>query len=333
MAQPRVRFDNIAASVAVIGAIFSAATIAQAQSRYPDRSIRLIVPFAPGGQTDIVARRLGARIVPILGQQLIIDNRAGASGIIGSAEAARAKPDGYTLVMATSTTHGLNPTAMANLPYDAIKDFVPITLLGTGPIAVSVHPSVPARELKQLIADVKAKPGEYSFGSSGVGSINHLAGELFKLRAGKLDIVHVPYKGSGASVQDLVAGQIPMTLAALSGVLPHHLQGRVRTLTVASERRSKAAPRIPTTKEAGVDDMIAYAFSMLVAPAGTPRAIVDQLHAAIAKVMADQSFVDEMIKLGVDPATDSNPEMAAEMIKTEIGKWAPLIKSLGLAQR
>lgn len=313
--------------------VFAAAAGAQDSPRYPDRSIRLIVPFAPGGQTDIVSRRLGAKIANVIGQQMVIDNRAGGAGIIGTVEAARAKPDGYTLLTATSTTHGLNPTAKIGLPYDAVKDFAPIALLGTGPIVVSVHPSVPARALGHLIADVKAKPGQYSFGSSGMGSINHLAGELFKLRAGRLEIVHVPYKGSGASVQDLVAGQIPMTLAALSGVLPHHRAGRVRTLAVASEKRSPAEPGIPTMKEAGVEDMLAYAFSMLLAPAGTPREIIERLHVAVAKVMGDRAFADDLIKLGVDPPVDATPEKAAAMIQSEIAKWAPLIESLGLRQR
>src|SRR5262245_8052798 len=175
------------------GIAFLGAGAAHAQDKYPDHPIRLIVPFPPGGQTDIVGRALGAKITPITGQQVVIDNRSGAAGTIGSGECARSKPDGYTLLVATTSTHAINPTAMAKtIAYDPVKDFSPVTVVGTGPIALSVHPSVPARSLKQLIAEVRKHPGHYAYGSSGIASINHLAGELLKTRAGKIEMLHVP---------------------------------------------------------------------------------------------------------------------------------------------
>lgn len=327
----KVRFCivRLTASLVVAGAALLGAGAVQAQGKYPDRPIRLIVPFSPGGQTDIVSRHIGAKFTEVVGEQLVIDNRAGAAGMLGSGEAARANPDGYTLVVATSSSHAINPTAMANIAYDAVKDFAPITVIGTGPMAVSVHPSVPARNLKQLIAAVKSHPTEYSYGSSGVGGINHLAGELLKARTG-MRMVHVPYKGSGASLLDLVGGQIPVVVSTLSSALPHHVQGRVHTLAVASEQRSRGAPDIPTARQAGAPGVVAYTFNILLAPAGTPQSVVKYLSGAMGKVMGDKPLVDALIKLGVDPITDSNPEKAAAMIKSEIAKWAPLIKTLNL---
>ena len=328
--QVNCRIGRIAAPLGLAAAALLDVTGVQAQDNYPDHPIRLIVPFPPGGQTDTVARQLGAKVAPLLGQQLIADNRGGAAGTIGSAEAARAKPDGYTLLIATTSTHAINPTAMPNVPYDPVKDFVPITMLGTGPIAVSVHPLVPARTLQQLIADAKARPGFYSYGSSGVGSINNLAGELLKMRGGNLKILHVPYKGAGPSIHDLVGGQIEIVCSTLSAALPHHRQGRVRTLAVMTEQRSMGAPDIPTTAEAGVSGVIAYTYNIILGPAGTPRGVVDQLNGAIGKVMADSTFIDTLVKLGVDPITDSTPDKAASIIVAELGKWRPVIQALQL---
>jgi tripartite-type tricarboxylate transporter receptor subunit TctC len=323
----------VAATLTIAGAALLSANAAQAQSNnYPERAIRLIVPFPPGGQTDNVSRRLSVVIAPILGQQLIVDNRGGAAGTLGAGEVARAKPDGYTLLIATTSTHALSPTAMAGIPYDAIRDFEPITVVGTGPISISVHPSVPARTLKQLVADAKANPGKYSYGSSGVASINHLAGELFKTHGGNLEILHVPYRGAGPALADLVGGQIPMTCTTLSGALPHHRSGRVRTLAVLKEGRSIGAPDIPTSAEGGVPGAVAYTYNILLAPAGTPKSAIDFLNGAMNKVMADRAFFETLIKLGVDPVENSTPVHAAAMMKTELDKWRPLIVSLGLRQ-
>jgi tripartite-type tricarboxylate transporter receptor subunit TctC len=330
MNQAASRIGRIAVSLAAGAAASIGALAAHAQQNYPAQPVRLIVPFPPGGQTDNVSRVLSAKIPSALGQQLVIDNRGGASGTIGAGEVARAKPDGYTILIATSSTHAINPLAMPNVAYDAVKDFAPITVIGTGPIAVSVHPIVPVKTIKQLIAAAKAKPGYYSYASSGVASINNLAGELFKTKAGKLNILHVPFRGAGPSLIALVGGQLEMACTTLSAALPHHRGGRVRTLAIMKEERSISAPDIPTVIESGVPDVVAYTFNILLAPAGTPRPVVDHLQGAVAKVMADRSFVEALVKLGVDPVTKSDPEHAAGMIKTELAKWKPLITALGL---
>jgi tripartite-type tricarboxylate transporter receptor subunit TctC len=218
------------------------------------------------------------------------------------------------------------------IAYDPVKDFSPVTVVGTGPIALSVHPSVPARSLKQLIAEVRKHPGHYAYGSSGIASINHLAGELLKTRAGKIEMLHVPYKGAGASLTDLMGGQIPVVFSTLSSQLPLHRQGRLHILAVLKEERSRGAPDIPTTAEAGVPGAVAYTFNIILAPAGVPSAVVDYLNGAIRKVMSDGSFVDMLVKAGVDPVADSSPDKATAMIKSELAKWGPVIESLGLRQ-
>jgi tripartite-type tricarboxylate transporter receptor subunit TctC len=326
----KLSIGHVAVSLIVAGFAQWGASAALAEEKYPDRPIRLIVPFSPGGQTDNVSRRIGDAISPILGQQIVIDNRAGAAGTIGSTEAARAKPDGYTILMATTSTHAINPTMMSRIQYDAIEDFAPVIVIATGPMTISVHPSVPVRTLLQLVADVKSRPDQYSYGGAGVGSVNHLAGELFKARAGNLKILYVPYKGAGPAVVDLIGGQIPMASTSLSSVLPHHRSGRLRTLAVMKEGRSVGAPEIPTAIEGGVPGAVAYTFNIIFAPAGTPRAAIDTLANALQKVMAKQAFLDTLVKIGVDPVTDSSPEKAAAMLRTELAKWRPLIVSLGL---
>lgn len=326
----KLSIGHAAATLIVAGVAQLGASAALAQDKYPDRPIRLIVPFSPGGQTDNVSRRIGDAISPILGEQIVVENRSGASGTIGSAEAAHAKPDGYTILMGTTSTHAINPTMMSRIKYDAVNDFTPVMVIATGPMTINVHPSVPARTLKQLVADIKSHPGEYSYGTAGVGSVNHLAGELFKAKAGNLQILHVPYKGAGPAVAELVGGQIPMTSTSLSSVLPHHRSGRVRTLAVMKEGRSVSAPDIPTAIEGGVPGAVAYTFNIIFAPAGTPRGAIDTLKNALQTVMADHAFLDTLVKVGVDPVTDSDPDKAAAMLRAEIAKWRPLIVSLGL---
>jgi tripartite-type tricarboxylate transporter receptor subunit TctC len=189
---------------------------------------------------------------------------------------------------------------------------------------------VPVRSLRQLVADIKARPGEYSYGTAGVGSINHLGGELFKMRAGKLKILHVPYKGAGPVMQELIGGQIPMACTSLSSVLPHHRSGRIRTLAVLKEKRSVGAPEIPTAAEGGVPGAVAYTYNVVLAPAGTPRSVIDFLGGAVKKVMADRSFIEALIRLGVDPVADPSAARAAAMVKAELARWEPIIRSLGL---
>jgi tripartite-type tricarboxylate transporter receptor subunit TctC len=303
---------------------------AHAQGKFPERAIRLVVPFPPGGGTEIMGRRLATRLAASLGQPVVIDIRTGANGSIGTAEVARAKPDGYTLLMGTTSTHSINPLTLEQRLYDPVKDFIHIALLGTSAFSVVVHPSV-AASLPELIKRVKAAPGRYSYGSSGTGGSTHLAGELFKRLAGNLDIVHVPYRGSAQSITDLIGGQIPIVMSGFSSVIPFHRSGKVRILAAFNEKRVSFAADIPTALELGVKGMVAYTFNGFFAPAGTPDAIIDQLNRATLKIMSEEAFQKELENLGIDAVTDSTPASANQFIRDELAKWAPVVKAAGLA--
>ena len=301
--------------------------------KFPERPVRLVVPFAPGGVNDIIGRRYAQEITRVLGQNVIVENKAGASGAIGSQDVARAKPDGHVLLIANSTTHVINPITMTNMGYDALKDFVPIAVITVVPTGVAVHPSLPARNLKQLVAFAKANPGKLSYGSAGTGSITNLTGELFKKVGGGLDIVHVPYKGAGPGLQDLVAGHIPMYTPTISAApLAYHKEGRIRMLAICSEKRLQAAPDVPTAIESGMRDMVVYSFNAILTTAGTPRAAVDQLHQATLKVMAEREFQDFLRQAGAEPVTDSSPDKTTRFLKSEIARWTPIVNEAHLKQ-
>ena len=301
---------------------------AQAQEKYPDRPIRLLVPFAAGASTDIIARKLGVRLTPVLGQMIVVENRTGASGTIATHDVARSKPDGHTLILGTISTHILNPLTMKNIPYDPLKDLSHVHLLGTSTTSVTVHPTV-ARTLPELVKRVKAMPGKYAYGSTGQGGIIHLAGELFKLRAGGLDIVHVPYRGSGASLTDVVAGQIPIVMMALGTAMPYHRAGKLRALAAFSEKRSQVAMEIPTLAEFGIP-AVAYSCVLLSGAAGTPKHIIDQLHQAVSKQMQDDAFQKDLLTAGFDPVPDSSPQRATQFIRDEFAQWGPIVKATGI---
>ena len=306
---------------------------AAAAQKFPERPVRLVVPFAPGGVNDIIGRRYAQDLTRVMGQNVIVENKAGASGAIGSQDVARAKPDGHVLLIANSTTHVINPLTMTNLGYDALKDFAPIAVITVVPTGVAVHPSLPARNLKQLIAFAKANPGKLSYGSAGTGSITNLTGELFKKLGGGLDIVHVPYKGAGPGLQDLVAGHIPMYTPTISaGPLAYHKEGRIRMLAICSEKRLQAAPDVPTAIESGMRDMVVYSFNAILTTAGTPRTAVDQLHQATLKVLAEREFQDFLRQTGAEPITDSSPDKTTRFLKSEIARWAPIVNEARLKQ-
>ncbi len=323
-----IRFA-LAAGTAVLLLVAGWALPALAQERYPERPIRLLIPFAPGASTDMIARKLGARLTPMLGQSIVIENRTGAAGTIATNEVARAKPDGYTLILGTVSTHILNPLTMKSIPYDPLRDLSHVILLGTSTTSVTVHPTV-ATTLPELIKRVRALPGKYSYGSTGQGGIIHLAGELFKLKAGGLDIVHVPYKGSGAGLNDIIGGQIPIMLMALGTAMPHHRAGKVRALAAFSEQRSQVAPEIPTFADYGISGVVAYSCVLLSAPAATPKRVVDQLHLVIQKLVMDETFQKDLLSAGFDPVLDSNPQRAAQFVKDELAKWRPIVKETGI---
>jgi tripartite-type tricarboxylate transporter receptor subunit TctC len=302
----------------------------RAQGKYPERPIRLVVPFAPGGETDLIGRLWAQAVTPHLGGTIIVENKAGAAGAIGSTEVARAKPDGYTLLSGQTTTHVINPIAMSKPPYDPLRDFAPIGIVSTTPTVFLVHPSLPANNLRELAALAKASPGKYSFGSAGAGTITNLTGELFKIQAGGLDIQHVPYKGGAPASQDLIAGHIPIaTLILSSALLAHHRDGRLRILAVNSDVRLKAAPDIPTAIESGIPGMLVQVFNAIFAPAGTPNEIVEALHQATAKAKGEALLRGGLEKAGAELAVDSSPEKAARFIRDEIARWTPVVKASG----
>ncbi len=318
--------------LAFAAACFAASALAPlgayAQSQYPSRPIRVVVPFPPGGVVDTIARLWAQQAGPLLGT-IVVDNRGGAGGVIGAGEVARAAPDGYTLLVGNSSTQIINPAVMRRPPYDPAKDFDTIDMLAISATSVIVHPSLPVRNLKQLIAYAKANPGTLSYGSAGAGTLTHLAGEMFKQRAGGLKIVHVPYRGTGLAVTDLVSGYIPMMTPNITGrLLGLYRSGRIRILSVNAPARLKAAPEIPATIEF-LPNMIAQLFSGLFAPAGTPKPILERVSQVTRRALADETFQKKLIQSGFEPVLDSSPEKAQRFVETERKELMPLIKATG----
>lgn len=300
-----------------------------AQDSYPSKPVRIIVSFAAGGPTDQVARIMSAKLTDLLGQTFIVENRTGAGGNLGAADVAKAAPDGYTLLMATVSTHAINPGLYKKMPYDPVQDFSPVGQVGVTPCVLAVHPSVPAYDVKGLIALLKANPGKYSYGSSGMGSILHLCGEQFKTSAGGLEAVHVPYRGSAPMIADLMGGQIAFAFDALPTVLPQVQAGKIRAIGGAMARRARAMPDLPTLQEQGVPGYECYTWNAILAPARTPAPIVRQLSAAINKALDDATILKRLQDAGVDPTPGGSPEKLAEFIKNELAKWAPIIRASG----
>ena len=304
-------------------------TSAQARDDYPTRPVQMIIPFSAGGPTDIVGRVMGAKMSELLGKQFVVENRTGAGGNIGAEAVAKASPDGYTILMATVSTNAINPGLYRNIPYDAVRDFAPLGRVGVTPTLLLVHPSMPATDVKTLVALIKANPGKYNYGSSGLGSILHLCGEEFKSLAGGLDITHVPYKGSAPMDTDLMGGQITMAFDATPTALPLAKSGKLRALGAGMAKRLAAMPDLPTLQEQGLPAFECYTWNALLAPARTPKPIVDKLNTAINKALADPAVSTALEKAGIDPTPGSTPETTAEFVKTELAKWSPIIKASG----
>ena len=311
---------------AVAAASLCAPTSAFAQEKYPAKPIRLVVPFPPGGIMDTIGRQWADKVAPSLGT-IVIDNRSGAGGVIGAGEAARARPDGYTLLMGNTSTQILNPAAMRRPPYDPVKEFATIDIIALSATSILVHPSLPVRNLKGLISYARANPGTLSYGSAGAGTMTHLAGEMFKQRAG-LDILHVPYKGVGPASADLLGGNIPiMTPHVNAQFLSWHRAGKLRILAVNAPARLKAAPDIPAAIEV-LPDLIAQLFSGVFAPAGTPGAIVERVSEASRKALADRAFQQVLIESGSEPILDSTPAKAQRLLEQERARLLPVMKAI-----
>lgn len=297
---------------------------AYAQPRFPARSIRIIVAYTPAGTTDILARAIGQKYTEAWNQPVIVDNRPGANGNIGTEFAARAPADGYTLLMATAGTHGINPGLYPKLPYDAVKDFVPITLVATVPNIVVVNNALPVKNVKDLIAYGKANPGKLTYGSPGVGSTGHLSSELFKSMTG-IGMVHVAYKGSAPTLQDLMAGQLQVVIDNIPPYLPQVKAGKIRALAVTSIKRSPAAPELPTVDEAGVKGYDAAAWFGLFAPAATPEDLVATIASETERILRLADVRDRLLGLGAQPAGISGEEFG-RFVRDEIAKWAKVIR-------
>ncbi|HZQ61724.1 MAG TPA: tripartite tricarboxylate transporter substrate binding protein [Casimicrobiaceae bacterium] len=315
------RRDFVAVLAGMIATTLTSAGHAQ---NYPNHPIRLVVPFAPGGGTDILARLLAPKVGEALGQQIVIDNRPGASSIIGTELVARAAPDGYTL-LEVDTSFAVNPSLQPKLPYDSLKDLAPVIHLAAAPVLLVVHPSVPAKTLKELVALAKAKPGSLSYASGGNGASTHLAGELFKMVAG-VDIVHVPYKGTGPAIADVVAGQVQMNFAGISSGRAFVESGRLRALAVTGDKRNPAMPDVPTFTEAGFPGVDAGTNWGLFAPAGTPAPIIARLNAEFNRALRLPDVQSRITDLGYD-AVGGTPEQWAAAERAEIEKWAKVVKA------
>jgi len=300
---------------------------ALAQSRYPERPIRVIVPFSAGGATDVVGRLWADRVRSALGT-VVIENKASGGGALGASEVARAQPDGYTLLFGNTSTQVLLPVLMSPPLYDPLKDFAAVYILCLSPTVIVVHPSVPARTLAELIAYAKANPGRLSYGSAGAGTLTNLAGELFKQLIGAPDIVHIPYKGSAPGLTDLASGHIPMMTPNIGGpLIDFHRAGKVRILAVAAEERLRAAPDIPTAIEAGLPGMVAANLNGLFVPAGVAPAIVDQIAQATRKLMADEAFGRLLVASGFEPTAQSGPAQAQRLVADELARWTPIMRA------
>ena len=319
----RIALVGLAANLAL------ACAGAGAEEQYPSRPVRMVVSFAAGGPTDIVARVMGAKMSDLLGQQFVIENRTGAGGNTGAADVARSPADGYSLLMATVSTHAINPGLYAKMPYDPLRDFAPVGQVGVTPILLVTHPSVAANDVKSLVALIKNNPGKYTYGSSGVGSILHLCGEQFKTLAGGLKITHVPYRGSSQLMKDLVGGQISMAFDATPSAGPQVASGAIRALGGGMAQRLRTMPDLPTLQEQGLTSYECYTWNAILAPAGTPQPIVERLSASMQKAMEDPAVFKRLQEVGVDPTPGRGPKETTEFMKAELAKWAPIIKASG----
>jgi tripartite-type tricarboxylate transporter receptor subunit TctC len=310
--------------LAAVAAI--ACSVAAAQN-YPAKPIRFIAPFPPGGSTDFLARIVALKMSESMGQQVVVENRGGAGGTIGVELAAHAAPDGYTIVMGHIGTFGVNPTLYPKLPYDAIKDFAPITLLAMVPNGMVVHPALPVHSVKDFLAIARAKPKALLYGSGGNGSAAHLAAAYFELLA-KIQLTHVPYKGTGPALIDLVAGQTSMMITGMPAVMPHIRSGRLRLLAVGNAKRIALLPEVPTIAESGVPGYDATQWYGVLAPAGTPRELVMKLNAEMVKALTRPDVRDKLAADGAIPVGNTPEEFGAH-IKAEIARWAPVVKASG----
>jgi tripartite-type tricarboxylate transporter receptor subunit TctC len=299
-----------------------------ALAQYPAKPVRIIVPYPPGGTTDLLARLMAVKLTESLGQTFLVENRPGASGAIGSQAVARAPADGYALVMGTASSHGINSAISKSLPYDAVKDFSPVTVVAGTPNVILVHPQLPARNLGELLALARDKPGKLNFGSTSLGGTPHMSAELLKMMA-SVDMVHVPYKGAGPMLTDLIGGQVQVGFDNLPSSMGHIRSGKVRAVAVTTTKRWPGAPDIPTVAESGLAGYEVSGWFGLLAPAGTPRAVVDQLYRAVSAVLKQPDVQKQMFELGAEPSGNT-PDEFARQIAAEVDKWKKVVAATGV---
>ena len=309
----------------LIAAASALAAAGAAAQEYPVKPIRMIVPFAPGGPNDVLGRIVAQKMAEQIGQQVVVDNRSGAGGSTGTAAAASAAPDGYTLLFSGTSSLAINPSLVAKLPYDPLRDFAPVSLAGTAPSLLATHPSVPARTVKELIAIAKASPGKLNYASGGVGGTPHLAGELFKSLA-HVDIVHVPFRGAGPALVALASGQVDMYVGGIASVLPMVRDRRIRPIAVTSAKRTSLMPEMPTLIESGMAGYEVVNWYAVVAPAATPKPVVTKLNAEVVKALAAPDVKKRFADLGTDAAS-STPEQLAAYHREDLARWAKVVKA------
>jgi tripartite-type tricarboxylate transporter receptor subunit TctC len=303
------------------------AIAAPALAQYPNKAVRIIVPYPPGGTSDILARLSAARLTDCMGQPFLVENRPGASGTIGSQAVAKSAPDGYTLVLGTISSHGI-VSAVSNTPYDPVKDFAAVTVIGSTPNVITVHPGLPAKNFGELLKLARAKPGKLNFGSTSPGGSPHMSAELLKMMAG-IDIVHVPYKGAGPMLIDLIGGQIQIGFDNLPSSMAHIKSGKVRALAVTTAKRWPGTPDVPTVAESGVAGYEVSGWFGLLAPAGTPKPVIDALYRAVSAMLKQPDVRKQMLELGAEPGGNT-PEAFAKQVADEVAKWKKVVAATGV---
>ena len=319
-----MRFSSSCLRLLAVASLIAASAAAQAQA-WPERPVRLVVPFPAGGATDLVARVIAQRLSKDIGQQVFVDNKAGAGGTIGSTEAAMAAPDAYTLLLTTSSTHAISPHLMPRLPYDPIKDFTPVAHLADAASVLLVTPSLPVKTVAELIAYAKKHPGQLNYASSGNGTIVHLTTEAFKAQAGVF-ITHVPYKGTALAIPDVIAGSVQVLIDAIPSGMPHVKSGRLRALAVTGDKRSALAPELPTVAEAGLPGFSSVTWFGLYAPRGMKAELVLRVHDAFEKAAHAPDVVESLARLGVEPSPIGSPAQFAAMVSADSQHWARIIR-------
>jgi tripartite-type tricarboxylate transporter receptor subunit TctC len=321
---PRLKFSLAATGVALLYLAVAGSALAQT---WPSRPIRMVVPYTPGGYTDYMARTVGQKLSEALGQTIVIENKPGANSVIGADAVAKAAPDGYTFGTVIAA-HAVNATLNPKLPFDTLKDFTYVSLMSVAPLIMVAHPSTPANNVQELIALAKAKPGELNFASSGIGAAAHLTMEMFKSRVG-INMVHVPYRGTSPALQDIIGGRVNVMFDVVGSLMPHVRAGSLKSIAVTAKDRMPAAPEVPTMVEGGVADFVSGTWAGVIAPAGTPKEIVNRVSSEIQRILRDPAMREQLSKLGYE-AVGSTPAEYETFFREEVARWAKVIKDAGI---